>query len=284
MKIFHVDGHFVPADKAVLPVDDLAILRGYGVCDIMRTYNGKPYFLDAHIQRLVNSAKEIGLTLPWSAQDIKSVVLETLERNTIVDEANIRIVITGGSSPDYFHPLGRPRIIVLITDLKKLPEEWYEKGVKVITHLLERALPDAKVISYIPAALALKQAKARDAVEAIYVNRNGEALEGTTSNLFAFFNQTLFTPRDGILKGITRQAILSIAQSIYPVQETAIPLERLLKADEVFISGTNKCIVPVVQIDDTRIGSGLPGPNTKRLIAALEARATAFAATPSSPG
>ncbi|OGR23005.1 MAG: branched-chain amino acid aminotransferase [Desulfobacterales bacterium RIFOXYA12_FULL_46_15] len=281
MKIYYVDGKFVSSDQAVIPVDDLAVLRGYGVCDIMRTYNGKPYFLKDHIRRLENSAKEIGLSLPWQTREITDIVLETLNRNQVTDEANIRIVITGGSSPDFFYPQGNPRMIVLITDLKKLPDTWYEAGVKVITYPLERSLPDAKVISYIPAAIALKKAKETGAIEAIYINRKMEALEGTTSNLFAFFENTLVTPKDGVLKGITRQAILAIAEKSYKTEEKPVSLACLLNANEVFISGTNKCIVPVIQIDDTKIGNGRPGPETKKLIAALEKHALEFISSPS---
>ncbi|MCP3871658.1 MAG: branched-chain amino acid aminotransferase [Desulfobacteraceae bacterium] len=276
MKIYYVDGKFIPSDQAMIPVSDLAVLRGYGVCDIMRTYKGKPYFLNEHINRLDNSAKEIGLALPWSPKKMMDIVLETLKRNQLVDEVNIRIVITGGSSSDFFYPQGHPRLIILITDMKKLPDIWYEKGVKVITHLSERTLPDAKVTSYIPAAMALKKAKKKDAIESIYINRKMEVLEGTTSNLFAFFNSTLVTPKDGVLKGITRQAILSISNSLFKIEERVIKLEQLLKADEVFISGTNKCVVPVVQIDDTKISTGTPGKNTQKIIEALERHTVEF--------
>lgn len=281
MKIYYVDGQYVPDDQAMIPVDDLAVLRGYGVCDIMRTYKGRPFFLNEHIQRLENSAKEIGLSLPWQTKEITNIVLETLKKNPSIDEANIRVIITGGSSSDFFYPQGNPRLLILITDMSKLPDAWYEKGVKVITHPLERTLPDAKVISYIPAAMALKQAKKKDAVEAIYINRKREALEGTTSNLFAFFDNTLVTPKEGVLKGITRQAILSMAKKIYPIEEKPIKLERLFTADEVFISGTNKGIVPVIQIDNTKIGTGRPGPNTKKLIKELENHTLEFMNTSS---
>ena len=270
MKIYYVDGKFVPSDQAMIPVDDLAVLRGYGVCDIMRTYKGKPYFLNEHIQRLENSAKKIGLSLPWQTQDIINIVLETIKKNQPIDEINIRTIITGGSSPDFFYPQGRPRLIILITNINKLPDSWYEKGVKVITQKIERTLPDAKVISYIPAAMALKEAIKNNGIEAIYINRNMEALEGTTSNLFAFFDNTLVTPRDGVLKGITRQAILSLAKKIYNTEEKPIRLEHLLKADEIFITGTNKCVVPVIQIDNSKIGNGKPGLNTRRIISELE--------------
>lgn len=269
MKIYHVDGQFVPADKAVIPVDDLSVLRGYGVCDIMRTFRGKPYFLDEHIDRLVNSAREIGLSLPWSNEEIKLTVLETLQRNRNVDQVNIRIIITGGSSPDYFYPQGPPRLIIMITDMKKLPLEWYSQGIKVITHPQERLIPDAKVTAYIPAALALKKAKKLGAVEAIYVNSDGQVLEGTTSNLFMFTNNTLVTPDREILKGITREAVISISQQLFQTLERPVLLTELLAADEVFISGTNKGVVPVVKVDENLIGTGKPGPNTLKIMKKL---------------
>ncbi len=285
MKIYYVDGEFVSSKKAMIPVDDLSVLRGYGVCDIMRTYQGRPYFLNEHIARLEHSASKIGLTLPWDTDKIKGIVLETLERNQIQPEAdgpsqtleaNVRIVITGGSSPDFLNPVGSPRLIVLVTPIKKLPRSWYTNGVKVITVDQERSIPGAKVTSYIPAALALKKAGGKNAVEAIYVNALKEALEGTTSNLFAFFGTCLVTPEKDVLKGITRKLILDLASGMFEVEKRKIRLEDLVSANEVFISGTNKGVVPVIQINDTIIGSGQPGENTLRIMAALDNHAREF--------
>jgi branched-chain amino acid aminotransferase len=271
MTIYYVDGKFVPSHKAVIPVDDLAVLRGIGICDIMRTFNGIPYFIDEHIDRLMASGEKIGLTLSWSKEQIKQIVLETLKKNPVLDETNIRIVITGGSSPDFLTPGGNPRLIVMVTPINKLPEKWYTHGVKVITLFQERPLAGAKVTAYIPAAMALNQAKAAGAVEAIYVNRKNQALEGTTSNLFAFFGTELVTPPpEGILKGITRKLVLSLASRFFTVREQPLELNQLMAADEVFITGTNKGVVPVIQIDDTPIGDGNPGKNTGRLIRELE--------------
>ncbi|MEX1298678.1 MAG: aminotransferase class IV [Desulfotignum sp.] len=270
MTVYFVDGAFVPAEKAMIPVDDLAVLRGIGICDIMRTFHKKPYFVDEHIDRLMESGKKIGLALPWTRAEIKQIVFDTLEKNPGLEEVNIRIVITGGSSPDFITPTGRPRLIVMITPINKLPEEWYTQGIKVITLVQERPLAGAKVTAYIPATMALNQAKAFGATEVIYIDRNHNALEGTTSNLFAFFGDTLVTPpADGILKGITRKVILSLAGDRFEISESPIPLEKLLTADEVFITGTNKGVVPVVKIDDTPIGNGRPGPNTLTLMTAL---------------
>ncbi|MDD9304998.1 MAG: aminotransferase class IV [Desulfobacter sp.] len=276
MKIVYVDGKFVPWDQAVIPVDDLAVLRGYAVCDIMRTIQGRPFFFDEHIQRLIYSAKKIGLKLPWSETHIKEIILKVLEKNPGIDEANIRVLITGGSSPDFFTPGENPRLIVLATDISRLPEHWYSKGIKVISHYEERALPDAKVTDYVSASLALKKAKKEGAEEAIYVTSNHLALEATTSNLFAFINNTLVTPAKGVLKGITRKAVLSLAQNLFTVCERPLPLSELKKAQEVFITGTNKGVVPVVQIDQTIIGNGKPGTSTTALIKAMNDHALAF--------
>jgi branched-chain amino acid aminotransferase len=274
MNIYFVDGKFVPADEAVLPVDDLAIIRGIGVFDLLRTYNGKPYFLKEHVERLLNSAREINLDLPWSHSAICDVVQQTLARNTM-DEANIRIIVTGGSSSDFMTPGGMPRLIVLVTPLPKLPEWWTSKGVKVVTMKARRNIPVAKSLDYLPAVIALRKAGERHAIEVIYLDDGGNALEGTTSNLFAFIGKGLVTPGRDILSGITRKCVLDIARSRYSVEIRDLPKAELVTADEVFITGTNKGVVPVVQIDDWVIGDGRPGKQTLEIMGSLaELRAT----------
>ncbi len=267
--IYYIDGQFVPAEKAVIPVDDLALLRGIGVFDLLRTYDGEPYFLDAHIDRLETSASRIGLTLPWSHDEITAVVKQTLAKNDI-PEANIRIVVTGGSSADFMTPSGPPRLLVLISPVPRLPDHWYTKGIKIISWQVERPIPGAKSIDYISASLALKKAAAEGAVEALYIDRNGLALECTTSNLFAFIAGRLATPDAGILSGVTRKVVLELAQGLFPIDLRDISRTELLQADEIFITGTSKGLVPVIQVDDTRIADGRPGPHTRQLMTAMK--------------
>jgi branched-chain amino acid aminotransferase len=273
MNIYYVDGKYVPADQAMIPVDDLAILRGIGVFDLLRTYNGKPLFLKEHVARLRHSAQQINLDMPWSHDEICHIAQETLSRNQL-EEANIRLIVTGGSSPDFITPAGEPRLIVLVTPLPKLPLWWYQDGVKVITMRAERHIPGAKSIDYLPAAMALRQAQAHKAIEAIYLDRHGNALEGATSNIFAFSHDKLVTPGRGILSGITRKAVLEVAQGLYSIEIRDLPKEELFEAQEVFLTGTNKGLVPVVQIDETIIGDGRPGPRTRTIMDALEAHTT----------
>ncbi len=269
MPVYYVDGRFVPADQAMIPVDDLAVLRGIGVFDLLRTSGGRPVYLEEHVARLVESARQIDLDIPWSMETICQVVRETLSKNQL-DEASIRIVITGGSSPDFITPTGRPRLLVLVTPLTSPPNWWYTQGIKVITLQAERRIPGAKSIDYLAAALALRQAHAANAVEAIYLDRENHALEGTTSNLFAFIADKLVTPGQGILSGVTRKSVLEIAREHHPVQIRDLPLNELLQAREAFITGTGKGIVPVVQVDETVIGDGRPGRDTRALMTALE--------------
>ncbi|MBT8338803.1 MAG: branched-chain amino acid aminotransferase [Desulfatitalea sp.] len=268
MPVYYVDGDFLPAEKAVIPVDDLAVVRGIGVFDLLRTYGGKPLFIKEHVARLFESARQINLTLPWSQAHVCATAIETLKRNT-VDEANIRIIATGGSSSDFITPAGRPRLIVMVTPLPEAPRWWYEKGVKVITLITERRIPGAKSIDYIPAAMALSRAQAQGAVDAVYVDRNGNALEGTTSNLFAVIDDRLVTAGRGILAGVTRRAVIDLAAELLPVDIRDLPLAELLTAQEVFLTGTNKGLLPVVQVDDTTIADGVPGPRTRRIMKAL---------------
>jgi branched-chain amino acid aminotransferase len=199
------------------------------------------------------------------------LVMEALHRNSF-KESNIRIVVTAGSSPDFLTPQEKPRLLILVTRAPALPGEWYTDGVKIITYFSERNIPGAKSIDYVPATIALRQARDHDAIEAVYVDRNGLVLEGTTSNLFTVFGDALVTPDRGILNGVTRRAVLSLAEKMGPVDLRDLNLDELLTADEVFITGTNKMIVPVIQVDETVIGDGRPGRITQKLMKALRIR------------
>ena len=233
MSIYYVDGVFVPSDQAVIPVDDLALLRGFGVFDLVRTYNGKPFFLKEHIERLRHSAAEIGLHLPWTTHELIRIVRETLAKNSY-RESNIRIVVTGGSSPDFTTPQDKPRLLVLISPLPELPETWYSDGVKIITRVTDRFKPGIKSINYIPATVALEEARRKGAIEALYLDRQDYVLEGTASNIFAFTGKALVTPGRDILSGITRQVVLAVAAEHFEVQIRDLSRQELLLADEVF--------------------------------------------------
>jgi len=263
--VYYVDGKFVPAAEAAFPINDLGLLRGYGVFDFMRTYNGKVIFIQDHIERLARSAREIGLELPWPKAEIIRLVGETLQRNDPV-ESSIRILVTGGSSPDFITPQGQPRMAIMVAPLSRYPAVWYSEGAKVITVRHNRPIPGAKSIDYIRAILVLAEAREKAAIEAVYVDSQGGVREGTTSNIFAFCGGTLVTPGEGILSGITRQKVLGLAEGKYTVQIRDLLRGELVAADEVFITSSNRLIVPIVQVDEDGIGTGKPGERTRALM------------------
>lgn len=264
MDIYYINNEFVSAEDSKITVNDMGLLRGYGVFDFMRTYGGKPFYLDGHVKRLVRSATLIGLAVPWSEQEIFDITMETLKRNDH-KESNVRIVITGGVSPDSITPQGNSNLMVMVTPLHALPSTWYSEGVKVITTHVERFMPDAKTTNYIPGILALENARKQDAIESIYVDRYGNLLEGTTTNFYAFVDGKLVTPATGMLPGITRKVILELADGVFDVEMRDIKKDEIRLMDEAFLSASNKEIVPVTEIDCVTIGDGKPGAQTQKL-------------------
>jgi branched-chain amino acid aminotransferase len=266
MNIYSIDGQFVEAQQATIPVDDLSVLRGFGVFDFLRTYNGVPFHLDDHLLRLQRSARLIGLQLPHSPATVAEVVRETLARNS-QRESNIRIVVTGGVSPDGITPGDHPRLLVMIGEVKPMPGEWYTEGAKVITCHVERFMPGAKTINYIPAILCQNEARNQQAIEAVYVDRDGYLLEATTSNLFVLRGNTLVTPPcDRILPGITRQVVLQLAREEFVVEERQLHKDEIRLLDEAFLTSSVKEVVPVVTMDSVGIGGGRPGKRTSRIM------------------
>ncbi len=277
METYWLDGEFVTDDKAFVSAKDIAVLRGYGVFDFMRTYNRRPFYLKEHVGRLLNSAKYIGLEIPYTNEEICRIVEETMARNPELAEANIRIVFTGGVSSDGVCPEGKGKLIVYVTHKHELPQWWYTKGAKVITVDVERYIPAAKSINYMNAVIANMRAKKEDAVEAIYIDHRGRILEGTTTNVYFFRGNTLITPNEDILVGVTRTAILNhLVKGNFNVELRDFYLTELPYVDEMCISASNKEIVPVVQVDDKIIGTGEPGPSTRKLMDLFKEYTTAY--------
>ena len=262
---YYVNGSFVPPTQAMLPLNDLGIVRGYGVFDLLRTYGKTPFRLRDHIHRLESSASQIGLGLPWSTEELEDVVLQTYARNDIPD-ASIRIVVTGGPSTNFMTPQGNPSLMVMVHPVAPYPASYYSQGSKAVSTLIERTMATVKSLNYIGAIMAMNDAEKTGAVEAIYLDAHDRLTEGTRANLFVVRGERLITPREGVLKGITRQVVMEIATNDFEVVEHPIHYHELSVIDEAFLTSTTKEILPVVQIDEHVIGTGKPGPKTQRII------------------
>ncbi|MFO7709395.1 MAG: aminotransferase class IV [Desulfobacterales bacterium] len=274
--VYYVDGRFVADSEAVFPINDLGLLRGYGCFDFMRTYHGKVIFIKDHVGRLFRSAREIGIELPWTETEIRELVLETLRRNPPV-ESNVRILVTGGPSADFITPQGKARMAIMVAPVNVYPPAWYTEGAKIITATHNRTIPAAKSIDYTRAIMVLSEARRKGAIEVVYMDSLGRVREGTTSNLFIFKGNTLVTPGENILHGITRQKVLGLAENRFPVQIREITRAELSSADEAFITSSNRKIVPIVQVDKETIGEGKPGVNSCALMQSFEEYTTRLA-------
>ncbi len=266
MDIYYVNGQFVKEPEALISVNDLSVIRGYGVFDFLRTYNGVPFHLKAHLERLQNSARLIGLKLPCSLEEIQELITKGLELSEH-KEKNVRIVVTGHLSENGITPGDSPSLLLMITATQPNPDSWCEVGAKVITSHVDRFMPGAKTINYIPAIICQKEARDQEAIEAIYVDRDGYLLEGTTSNLFVLKGETIITPPcDRVLPGITRQAVMQMCTKFIDIIERPVHKDEIPLFDEMFVTSSIKEVVPVTRIDSVTIGKGGIGPISQKVL------------------
>lgn len=267
---YYVNGSFLPAAAAQLPITDLGLMRGYGVFEALRTYGAQPFALREHLERLQRSADQIDLPLPGSLAELEAIVQATLAQN---DPTNviIRILVTGGPSTGTVTPDGKPSLLVIVAPVKPPMEHLYTHGARLISVDLQRFMPTVKSISYITAVMGQRRANQAGAVEALYRTPSGLITECTTSNLFLFRGDELITAGDDVLPGITRQFVLDLASGLFTVTQRPVHYAELGVADEAFITSTTKELMPIVQVDDIRIGVGRPGARTQRLAALFTA-------------
>jgi branched-chain amino acid aminotransferase len=266
--LYYVNGQFVPSTQAAMAVGDLGFVRGYGVFDVLRTYDRVPFELDAHLRRLQRSADQIELALPWPLEALSELVHETLSRNAAVEpqlDVTIRIVVTGGASANFLLPEDAPSLTIMPAAVRALSPQMYSKGARLITVDIPRFMPSVKSINYVSAILGQKRARQAGAVEALYCTAEGVISECTTSNFFLVRGGRLITPDQDVLAGITRNVALELAADLGGVVLRPILREELHTADEAFITSTTKEILPIVLVDDVIIGSGRPGIYTQRL-------------------
>ncbi len=272
-QVCFIDGKILHGDEARIPIDDLGLQRGYAVFDYARTYYGKLFHLRDHLARLRRSAAALHLVLPYSNEELVRTAT-TLVEKLGEREAGLRMILTGGPA-HAANLLEYPRVILIAEELPRYPTEVYDRGVKLITYEFERDLPYVKTTNYMTGFRLIPVKKEKGAFEVLYTWR-GLVLECTRDNFFVFRGDSLATPKSYVLQGITRQVVLSLAASHFRVEERDVTVEELEAADEAFLSSTSKQIVPVVQVDDRRIGGGAVGARTRRLMQSFDAYAARY--------
>ena len=268
-EIAFINGRFVPLAEAAVSIEDRGFQFGDGVYEVIRTYRGRPFKVDAHLGRLNRSAEAIGLRQPYAFSQWQDYIKEGL-RLAAFPESKIYVQITRGVAPrDHaYSPQLEPTVVMTIRDLHPLSAEVQAAGVVAMTvDDVRWGRCDIKSLNLLPNVLARQQAKQAGMFEAILV-RNGEVTEGSVSNVMVVENRTLITAPEGprILSGVTREVVLALArQERFEVREQYPSHGQLIGAAEVFLTGTTVEVLSVVRIDGKPIGTGDPGPISRTL-------------------
>jgi len=265
--------------EAFISVLDHGFLFGDSVYEVVSTHQGRLCFVQEHLKRLRNSARAISLVIPLADDAIIREIEKTMEAAANL-ESYIRIIVTRGVGEIDIDPESctRPNVLICVKPAKLYPEENYTHGIHVALVSVKRnpkeALnPGIKTGNYLNNVLAKMEARQAGAADALMLNPTGQLTECTTSNFFFVRDQRLMTPSldCGILSGITREVVLRLArENGVLVEEGEWPPEILQDAEEAFITGTVKRVMPVTSLDSRPIGEGKPGPITKMMIRLYE--------------
>jgi len=240
----------MPVADASLNINDLALLRGYGVFDFFRVIDGRPIFLEDYLDRFENSMDGLGLTSGFSRSYLTDHIYELIRLNSH-PLLGIKMVCTGGYAQDGYTPASS-NLFMLARPFTFYP---YENGLKLMSVDHQRELFQVKSINYLTPISLLPKMKAIGADDVLYV-KDGCITESSRSNIFMIKKGVLITPDHGMLLGVTRKQIIGFANEIMPVEVRQVSIEEVYSADEVFLTASTKRISPVVGIDDNTYQSG----------------------------
>jgi branched-chain amino acid aminotransferase len=277
-----IDGNVVDQGEAKISVFDHGLLYGDGVFEGIRAYGGKIFEEEAHLARLFESARSLRLDVPYSAEELSKVMVDLMKTNGLSD-AYLRLVVTRGVGDLGLDPrkCPKPSVFCIASTITLYPQEMYEKGMKVIVASHCKNHPNAtpprvKSLNYLNSVLGKIEANDAGCPEAIMLNHLGFVAECTADNVFLVKDGTVLTPptEAGILKGVTRDVVMRLCgEHDVPVREANLVRHDLYVADECFLTGTAAEVIGVTSIDGRTIGTGEPGPVTRRLKEAFHAYA-----------
>jgi branched-chain amino acid aminotransferase len=258
--MIYLNGELVPSEQATLHISDLGLLRGYGIFDFFRAIDGQPVFLEDHLDRLENSARRMELSLPVSRNKIRQAIFEIVRLHSI-DLLGIKVILTGGYSPDGYAPAEQPNLIIFG---KPFQFSDTAKGMKLMTVEYVRELADIKTLNYAFPILHLSRMKKAGADDVLY-HKDGMISESSRSNIFIVKGEKVITPNTHILYGITRKHALAVAREHFLVEERPVKLAEAWQADEMFTTASTKRLTPITHVDGQSIGGGQPGKITRKL-------------------
>jgi branched-chain amino acid aminotransferase len=271
----YINGQYFDKDDAKISVYDHGLLYGDGVFEGIRSYSGKVFRLQEHLDRLWDSAKAIWLEIPMSQEEMGKAIRDTLAVNGIAD-GYIRVVVTRGIGTLGLDPnrCSHPQVIVITDHIALYSEDYYRNGLEIVTVSTVRNHPAAlsprvKSLNYLNNILAKIEGLQAGCIEALMLNHKGEVAECTGDNIFVVRHGKILTPPNdaGILEGVTRDTVICLARDAgLDVREVALTKHDVFIADECFLTGTAAEVIAVVKVDSRKIGNGAPGPITRDLM------------------
>ena len=290
----YVNGTIAPADRAVVPVYDHGFVYGEGVYETLRTYNRVPFLYDRHVGRLRRSARALDLPVPCDDRALLRSIEDTMAAAGSMEEAYIRVLLTRGVG-DLSYDIGAtpiPTLVVIVKPFVAPAARVFDEGIRIslvgiLRNHPESVNPAIKSNNLLNNAMAMQAAYRGGAEEALMCNYRGELSECSQANFFLVRGGVALTPKTsaGLLDGVTRTFLFEVGTDVgIDVREDVLYPKDLETADEMFITSTTRELSPVVKVDDRVVGSGRPGPVTRRLLDGYRARARDLTRTPQPAG
>ncbi len=274
--IVSINGEILPKGSAFVSVFDRGFTRGDGLFETIKVQNYQPWYLDEHLQRMIDSSSVIGIECP---SQLKSWVQNAISHAQKVkaDVGVLRITLSRGVQ-ELFSFSGdnhiKPTLVIVLYSTPDIPDSLYDDGISVEVSGIRRDPRNPtsyiKSLSYTDSIIAAQRARSNGFDDAILLNVDGFVAEGTASNVFVVIDDVIRTPGriHGILPGVTRSVVMELAKELeIPLAERELSLEELLNSHEAFFTSSIRGIVPIVKIGDYNLGQGTPGTITKKIIA-----------------
>ena len=282
----YIDGTFYPKSEAKISVFDHGLLYGDGVFEGIRAYHGQVFLCREHIDRIYEGAHCLKIAIPYTKNEMRSILYECLKKNGVTD-GYFRLIVTRGIGDLGLSPSkckDKGTVICICATITLYPDSFYQTGLPIITSAVPRSHPETlnprvKSLNYLPNIMANIEASNAGVIEAVMLNHRGEISECTGDNIFIVKNGVLKTPPVSavILEGCTRNQVMKLAREAgIPVAEPTLCRYDLYTADECFLTGTAAELIPVISIDNRPIGNGKPGAMTADMLKRFRAFAAAY--------
>lgn len=264
MHYYNINGEIVHKNEANIHISDLALHRGYSIFDYFCVKNGQSIFIEDYLDRFEHSAAKMLLEVPVSRIELKHRITELLKKNE-VDRCGVKLILTGGFSPDGYTPAEIANLYILVLPSIVFPKDILQNGMKLMLHDYVRYIPSVKMTNYVEVLRNRERLKAAGRNDLLF-HFEGYISESSRSNFFLLTpDNKLVTSSDDILFGITRKHLLTLAKAHYELEIRPVKVEEIKTAKEAFICSSAKGAIGIVQVDGWQIGDGKVGSVTKHL-------------------